>query len=188
MNDEALLAAVARGDRTAMRTLYDAFGSRALITAQRILRNDADAADTVQETFVELWKRAADFDAARGNVRAWIVTIARTRAISRLRKMRTANHAERASSDPSTGSSPEEAPSPAAMTEARRTRDRLSEALALLPQPQREVVEIAYFEGLSQRETAARLEAPLGTIKTRIRLAMEKLAQLLVDEAREESS
>lgn len=167
----------------AMRALYDAFGSRALMTARRILKNDADAADIVQETFVELWRRAADFDATRGSVRAWVVTIARTRAISRLRKLRL----RQASPDPDPASKSEPS-SPAAIVEGRQTLDRLSEALAQLPEAQREVVEIAYFEGLSQRETAARLDLPIGTIKSRTRLAMEKLAQSLLDEAKERSS
>ena len=175
-SQEPLLVRVSEGDAGALRALYDAHASRAMAVALRILSSRADAEEVVQETFVELWKRAAQFDSARGDGLSWILTIARTRAIDRLRARNTATRiALVASAQPvaPAGAVPLE------LVEQRQDRERVAEALSGLPAEQRGALELAYYEGLTHREIAERTQTPLGTVKTRLRLALEKLAHLL---------
>lgn len=142
----------------ALRVLYDEHVGRAMAIAMRVLRNQPEAEDVVQEAFLEIWRRAEQFDDQRGGVAAWVVTIARSRAIDRLRATGTTSRAVEAASG------------------------------ALIPTPeilpceqveQRQAIALAYFEGLSQSEIAAKTGNPLGTVKMRIKLAMAKLAKLL---------
>ena len=163
--DRALLARVAKGDMAALRILYDEHSGRAMAIAMRILRNEPEAEDVVQETFLEVWRRAEQFDEQRGGVPAWVVTIARSRAIDRLRSSGTTSRA------------PETLPSEA--VEQRRDEMRVAAALEQLPPEQRQAITLAYFEGLSQSEIAARTGTPLGTVKMRVKLAMGKLTKLL---------
>ena len=144
--------------------------------ALRVLKDRTEAEDVVQETFLEIWKRAAEFDANRGGADAWIVTIARSRAIDRLRSRDSAARAATASATPAP--LPRAAP-PLELAEERQNRERIAAALATLPSEQRAAIELAYFEGLTQREISERTGDPLGTVKTRVRLAIEKLAAIL---------
>ncbi len=173
-----LLAAVAGavgmrlGD---LRALYDACSGRVMAVALHMLRDRAEAEDVVQETFLELWRRAAEYDPSRGGREAWAVLIARSRALDRLRARGSAARAvERAAADP-----PEPVPVPVELAEGLERDARVRRALAALPAEQRQAIELAFFGGLSQGEIAARTGAPLGTVKTRVRLAMEKLAAQL---------
>jgi RNA polymerase sigma-70 factor (ECF subfamily) len=180
--DRELLARVARGDVTALRALYDQHASRAITIAFRILRNREEAEDIVQETFLEVWRRSAQFDPGRGGAVAWVVTIARSRAIDRLRARTIAGRTIASASEDADGLLPTPAPSPAAETERRRDERRVAAALSALPPAQRRTIELAYFEGLSQSEIATKTASPLGTVKMRVKLAMSKLAELLGDE------
>jgi RNA polymerase sigma-70 factor (ECF subfamily) len=177
--DEALLRRVAAGDARALRRLYDRCAPTALALALRILRNRAEAEDTLQDAFLEAWKRAKSFDPRRGSATAWVMTIARSRALDRLRARgsvdRTAQAVAREQALP--------LPLPIESAEQRQERDRLQRALSALPPEQRAVLELAYFEGLTQSEIAARTGDPLGTVKTRCRLALDKLAGLLEEGA-----
>jgi len=169
---------VAAGDVAALRALYDEHAARAIAIAMRILRNVEEAEDVVQDTFLEVWRRSAQFDDARGTAVAWIVTIARSRAIDRLRATQTAGRALDgvvANEDVMRTA----LPSPVDRMEERREGTRVATALAALPALQRETIELAYFEGLSQSEIAAKTGTPLGTVKMRVKLAMSKLAGLL---------
>ena len=169
---------VAVGDVAALRALYDEHAPRAIAIAMRILRNVEEAEDVVQDTFLEVWRRSAQFDDARGTAVAWIVTIARSRAIDRLRATQTAGRALDgvvANEDVMRTA----LPSPVDRMEERREGTRVATALAALPALQRETIELAYFEGLSQSEIAAKTGTPLGTVKMRVKLAMSKLAGLL---------
>jgi len=162
---------VARGDKDALRVLYVAFGRRVRAVAQRVLGDAAEAEDVAQEAFAEAWRRAGEYDAKRGSVAAWILTIARSRAINRLNSLRSAARKVSAAAH--------ERDQAVAPDEGHLHRDRLGGALATLPDEQRAAIELAYFEGLSQSEIATHTGEPLGTIKTRIRLGMEKLGALL---------
>jgi RNA polymerase sigma-70 factor, ECF subfamily len=169
---------VALGSSEAMRTLYARCAGRAWAVTLRILGSRPDAEEVLQETLLEVWRRAREFDPSRGGVETWVVTIARTRAIDRKRAMGTvARISEDVASQPPPMNAPSVDPSEAAAL--RQDQARVAAALRELPPEQRVVVELAYFEGLSQREIADRTGDPLGTVKTRARLALEKLAALL---------
>jgi RNA polymerase sigma-70 factor (ECF subfamily) len=172
--DVALVSRTARGDRQALRGLYERHAARAMALALRVLQRASEAEDVVQETFFEVWRRAPEFDPARGSPLAWIFTICRTRAIDHLRsRLAGARVLGQREADPLVSGSPAES------AEQRQTRERIDAALTQLPAEQRRVLELAYFEGLSQSEIASRTGEPLGTVKTRVRLGMEKLAGLL---------
>jgi RNA polymerase sigma-70 factor (ECF subfamily) len=181
--DRELLARVARGDVAALRAIYDQHASRAITIAYRILRNREEAEDIVQETFLEVWRRAEQFDPGRGGAVAWVVTIARSRAIDRLRARTIAGRTIASASEDADGLLPTPPPSPAVETERRRDERRVAAALGALPAAQRRTIELAYFEGLSQSEIAVKTASPLGTVKMRVKLAMAKLAELLGDES-----
>lgn len=175
-DDDRLLARVADGDAAALRLLYDRYADRVYGAARRLLDSQSDAEEVVQETFVELWNRAAMFDRQRGAAAAWILTMGRNRAIDLVRRrgVRAKVAEELGRLAPATI-----AAEPEAQLSAARDRARIALALAALPPEQRAVVELAYFDGLSQSEIAARTGEPLGTIKGRARLALEKLAAQL---------
>jgi len=179
--DRQLLARVSKGDVEALRTIYERHAPRAVAIAYRILRDRGEAEDVVQETFLELWRRSSQFDPDRGGAIAWVVTIARSRAIDRLRATGTAGRTI-ASASASEGLVPLALPLPSDETEQRRNVARVATALSALPDAQRETIELAYFEGLSQSEIAERTGTPLGTVKMRVKLAMAKLAALLKEE------
>jgi RNA polymerase sigma-70 factor, ECF subfamily len=182
-HDRELLARVAQGDVAALRVLYDQHASRAVTIAFRILRNREEAEDIVQETFLEVWRRAAQFDPGRGGAVAWVVTIARSRAIDRLRARSIAGRTIASAAEEAEAMSPMPPPSPVAEVERRRDERRVAAALGALPPAQRRTIELAYFEGLSQSEIAAKTASPLGTVKMRVKLAMAKLAELLGDQS-----
>jgi len=178
--DEALLRRVMAGDARALRQLYDRCAPVALAVAQRILRSREEAEDVLQETFLEAWRSAERFDARRGTAAAWLIAIARSRALDRIRARGSSERAAQALAR-------EDAtpvPLPIEPAEARQDRERIQAALASLPPEQRTVLELAYFEGLTQSEIAARTGDALGTIKTRCRLALQKLAGALAEGGR----
>jgi RNA polymerase sigma-70 factor (ECF subfamily) len=180
--DRELLTRVAHGDVAALREIYEQHAPRAMAIAFRILRRVEEAEDIVQETFLEIWRRAPQFDPDRGGAVAWVVTIARSRAIDRLRASATVDRTiEGASTSPDL-LSPVELPSPTTEVERRREQKRVAHALAALPPEQRKTIELAYFEGLSQSEIASRTSSPLGTVKMRVKLALTKLSLLLKEE------
>jgi RNA polymerase sigma-70 factor (ECF subfamily) len=158
--DAKLMRDMQAGDRGALETLYDHYAPLLLGLAMRILRDRADAEDALQEAWVQVWKRCGSYQASRGSVAAWLVTIARTRALDRYRS-RVAR--QRAETGPPVAA---DAGDPTAHGGAiGHLNARLAGALAALDPRHRRVIEIAYFEGLSQREIAERLEVPLGTVK-----------------------
>jgi RNA polymerase sigma-70 factor, ECF subfamily len=179
--DRELLGRVADGDVSALRVLYDEQAPRALAVARRILRNAEEAEDVVQETFLELWRRASQFDGRKGGAVGWVITIARSRAIDRLRAAGTAGRAIEGA-ETAVDTHPTVPLSPAEHTERRSTESRVADALAALPKEQRQAIELAYFDGLSQTEIATKTGSPLGTVKMRVKLAIGKLANILKDD------
>ena len=168
-----LLARIARGDHGAFGEFYDTYASLAFGLIRRILRDREAAEEVLQEVFWQIWRDAATFDPQRGGPEAWLVMRAKTRAIDRLRSMRRRDRTFVAPVDESVARSSEEpAENPAVAAE---DRTLVQTALAQLPEPQRRVIELAFFDGLTQSEIATRLGEPLGTVKTRARLGLERL-------------
>lgn len=178
--DLELIAAIARGDRAAYATLYDRYAARLFGLALRVTTDRAEAEDVVAEAFAKCWRDASSFDATRGSVTAWLATITRSRAIdavrSRTRRLKLVDAAAEAPDPVAMGTTPVATD---AAVEADERTVRIRAAMAELPAAQREVLELAYFGGLSQAEIAARVEAPLGTVKTRARLALARLREAL---------
>ena len=164
---EALVRRLSAGDHQALGEFYDRYAGLVNALALRILRDAADAEDVVQEVFVQVWRQASRFDPSRGAPEAWLCTVARTRALDRLRRRVTRRE------EPS-----ESAP---VSTVAPKTEEGMAvrKALEGLSADQRRALELAYYEGLTQSEIAKRLGEPLGTIKTRIRTAMIRLREAL---------
>jgi len=169
------IAGIVRGERAALRALYDEFAGRTLAIASRVLGSAAEAEEVVQETFLEIWRRAPEYEKERGAPGAWITALARSRAIDRLRARQRSERATQALA----GEPRAPADAPALSAERWQERERVRTALKTLPDEQRRAIELAYFQGLTQAEISTIEREPLGTIKTRIRLAMDKLAAML---------
>jgi RNA polymerase sigma-70 factor (ECF subfamily) len=167
-----LLAAIARGDRDAFARFYDLHAGLVHTFALRILREREEAEEVVQDVFVQVWRQAGGYSAERGTPEAWLITLTRSRGIDKLRSRRRHDEMVRPADNPDRLPEPTVPESAAGPAEARAT---LGEALVDLPAAQRRVLELAYFEGLTQSEIAARLGEPLGTVKTRIRGGLERL-------------
>jgi RNA polymerase sigma-70 factor, ECF subfamily len=178
----SLLPAVAQGDLAAFETLYDRHSSTLYALLLRILANPEDAQEVLQETFVKAWTNARMFDSLRGSEVAWLISIARSRGIDKLRSRKIRVDRENdAGREISIHSSFVERTTGADDAIRSQEKGAVHGALAELPEPQRKALELAYFEGLSQSEIAERLQEPLGTIKTRMQLGMKKLRERLRD-------
>jgi RNA polymerase sigma-70 factor (ECF subfamily) len=172
-SDNELLRAVARGDETALAQVYDRYRLILFGLIVRILHSREEAEDVLQEVFLQVWRRAKDFDEARGRAFTWLVTVARSRALDRLRSLGArARLAEAAPPIEYIGDA-------AADVFQSEQAEVIRRALAQIPVDQRQALFLGYFEGLTQSEIAARLGAPLGTVKTRMRTGMTKLRELL---------
>jgi RNA polymerase sigma-70 factor (ECF subfamily) len=174
-SDTELLHAVARGDESALAALYDRYNSILLGLLLRILHSRTEAEDVLQEVFIQIWQRAANFDEARGRGFTWMVTLARSRAIDRLRALQSRQRAD----DTAMQNAPEQLGDASDDAYYAEQREIVRAALAEIPEEQRRALLLAYFEGLTQSEIAARLGQPLGTVKTRMRSGMTKLRELL---------
>jgi len=176
-NDEELMVLVARGDVGALETVYDRYSRVAYSLALRILRDRGAAEEVVQDAFTSVWRSAGDYDPGRGSLYAWLIRTVRNRAIDELRRLEVpgrAPHAVRRAAPPELLNgiaAPEVAPG------GPELRVAVAEALKGLPEDQRIVIELAYFEGYSQREISENIGVPLGTVKTRTRLALAKLRE-----------
>lgn len=180
IESSSLLSAIALGDLDAFEHLYDRHSSTLYALLLRILTNPDDAQEVLQETFVKAWTNAKMFDSERGSDVAWLISIARSRGIDRLRSRRVRGDREdEAGREVSVNAGFMENGTGDVDAIKAEERRAVRGALAELPEPQRTALALAYFEGLSQSEIAARLSEPLGTIKTRIQLGMKKLRELL---------
>jgi RNA polymerase sigma-70 factor, ECF subfamily len=171
--DVALLERIAARDQRALAELYDRHSRLIFGLILRILRFRADAEEVLQEVFVQAWTRTDTYNASLGSPAGWLIGIARNRAIDRLRtnavRTRTAEQAPQ----------PPSVTTPEAHAAAGERRRDVAQALATLPPEQRELIEHAYFEGLTQSELAERFKLPLGTVKTRVRTGLLSLRGLL---------
>ncbi len=180
LSDESLIARVAAGDTRAMEYLYTRYARVVYGLALKILANAELAEDVVQETFWRVWNRAATFQVGSGAFAAWLFGIARNLCIDELRRQQARPSAPGAGSDAlALDAIPDPQASMDEVTWEAERRRLITSALSELPADQRQVIELAYFGGLSQREIADRLNNPLGTVKTRVRLALQKLKTLL---------
>jgi RNA polymerase sigma-70 factor (ECF subfamily) len=171
-----LVARVGGGDQAAFEQLYEQSSPLLFILVSRIVGNEGEAADLLQEVYLEVWRKASNYDHARGTPMAWLVTLARSRAIDRVRALGSRGKGVTASLDDTPASDLIASNTDAMEISAASERQALVwAALKTLPLVQRQAIELAYYEGLTHVEISGRLNVPLGTIKTRIRLAMEKL-------------
>ena len=183
MSDVALLRQVADRQPAALETLYGRYASTLLALGKRILGSVSDAEEILQEVFLHVWNNATRYDAGRSSVSTWLVLIARSRAIDRLRtrKVVERTHETAIQENPVEHASPEGAEA----VFVHERRERVRSEMDKLPPEQRQVLELAFYEGLSQSEIAAKADLPLGTVKTRTLLAMKKLRGALRDEIRQ---
>lgn len=173
--DAELIRRVADRDRRAFGELYARHATAMGATARRVCRRPELAEDATQEAFLSLWRDAGGFSPRAGAPTAWVHTIVHNRSIDVLRRVLAAERRTE-HDDLELLLLPSPAPSSHDAARARECEARLADAVAALPDAQREAIELAYYDGLSQREIAERLELPLGTVKGRVRLALQRLA------------
>ena len=171
---------MARSDEAALAALYDRYRLILFGLLVRILNSREEAEDVLQEVFLQVWRRAGDFDEERGRPFTWLVTLARSRAIDRLRVLASRQRLADSAAQEVAG----EASDAVADTLHAEQREIVARALATLPEEQRRTLKLAYFEGLTQSEIATKLGTPLGTVKTRMRTGMMKLRELLGEQMR----
>jgi RNA polymerase sigma factor (sigma-70 family) len=175
LSDHGLLALVGRGDREAFARLYDLYGAAAYSLAVRIVRDRELAADVVQNVFLAVWTGATQFDPGRGQPSTWIMTMTHHKSVDMVRR----EQRRRTEQLDAAGEEPAEGPSVEERAWRGVARGHVRAALARLPDPHREVIELAYFAGYSQSELADRLAVPLGTVKSRTFAAMRALREEL---------
>lgn len=180
LSDEALVARMAEQDQEALSALFDRYRGVVFSLALRILKERAEAEEVLTEVFFQAWSGAVGFDALRGTVAAWLVTLCRSRAIDRLRaKGRRDSGLGLIAQQQSKAVSPAVGRESEAAAEIQMRRTRIQAALDTLTPEQRGALELAYYGGLSHSEIAAKLGEPLGTIKTRIRQGLLMLRESL---------
>lgn len=173
--DAELVARLARGDRAALGELYDKYATFLLSLAMRVVKERREAEDLLHDVFLEAWKTAVDFDPTRGRVRTWLAIRMRSRALDRQKSARVSRHGgddsvlDRVAAEGSADAGPDQ----------RKVRAAVDELSA----DQRQVVELAYFEGLSCSEIATQTSTPIGTVKSRMAAAMNKLRAALALES-----
>jgi RNA polymerase sigma-70 factor (ECF subfamily) len=182
ISDRALADRLAHRDEGALGLLYDRYGDMVYAVALRILGNSGEAEEIRQDVFVQAWEQGARYDQSRGSLGAWLGTMTRSRALSRLR-LRGAAAPGREDEAPEARAAEQRdlTPGPAEAALGAELSRTVKRALGELPFLQRAAIEMAFFEGLTHAEIAARLEEPLGTVKTRIRRGMLKLRDVLRD-------
>ena len=184
--DLELVRRMQAGDERALGAFYDRWFPVVSGVIARILRSDGDVEDVIEETFWQAWRQADRFVEGRGSVQTWLLTIARSRALDRLRAAKRRREesldepgALDAASPTIEDAPPSSANDPSLAVEHAERRRMVLAALADLPGEQRQALELGYFGGLSQTEIAEQTGQPLGTVKTRMRLAMQKLRERL---------
>ena len=172
-----LIALTAQGDQAALATLYDRTSPLVFGLVLKILNNREEAEEVTLDVYTQVWRQAHTYDQARGAPGAWLMTLARTRAIDRFRA--TAVEHRRIESLDAVALLASDGDTPEQDVEGQERRRYVRQALAILSEEQRQAIALAYFYGLSQSEIAEKLQLPLGTVKTRIRLGMIKLREAL---------
>ncbi len=176
-DDLSAVALMARQEASGLEALYDRYSTAVYSLALRIVRDTSDAEDVAQEVFAQAWTQAARYDTARGAVPAWLLMMARSRALDRLRRRRAA--LKPGPADDALADIPDPAPSVETTAAADEQARTARAAVAGLPASERAALELAYFEGLTHVEIAARTATPLGTVKTRIRMALRRVRETM---------
>jgi RNA polymerase sigma-70 factor, ECF subfamily len=180
LDDEELMQRLVYRDLTAYRTLYGRYSNLVYSAALRIVRDAHIAEDMVQEVFLRLWRKPDSYTPARGKFSTWLTSVTRNRAVDGVRSRNRRYRHETASPEEQEREIPgSELDDPALTAELADQRRLILSAMSQLPAEQRQTIELAYFGGLTQQEIAERLHQPLGTVKTRIRLGMQKLRTAL---------
>ena len=177
-SDEALAARVSKGEEDALRALHQRYAALVYTVAARFV-DAAAAEEVVQDVFVALWKKGETFDPARGAFKSWLVQIVRRRAINEIRRARSRG-AERAEGDEALAKLPDDTMQADEAQWLAHRRQVLRAAVDALPAPQRQAVSLAFFDELTHEQIASVMGAPIGTTKTRIRLALKRLAPVLL--------
>ena len=171
-----LISKIAKGCESALRKLYDSTISQVYGLAYKILSNNPDADEVALDVFKQIWKKALDYEPERGTPSAWLITMTRSRAIDRIRsdtKRRTTN-------EPLMGDALDNTPLADETADVREKRELIDKALSELTPKQRQSIELAYFNGLSQSEISQRMNEPLGTVKSWMRTGMIRLREILI--------
>lgn len=176
-DDYALMSGIAAGQTACLGRLYDRYAPTVLALCTRVLHNRTEAEDVLQEVFSEVWFRASRFGAERGSPRSYLLMLARSRAIDRLRSLRSARPP--AGSTATSAGDPPDHHSPASDAVANEQKQAIVAALAQLPREQKEAMEHWYYEGLSHSQIAKKLDRPLGTVKSHLRQGLIRLRDLL---------
>ena len=189
LDDEELMQRLAYRDLVAFRALYDRYGNLVYSAALRVVRDAQIAEDMVQEIFLRIWRKPESYVAQRGRFVTWLTSVTRNRAVDEVRSRGRRLRHETASPEEQERELPaSEQDDPALTAELSDQRRLILAALKQIPSEQREIIELAYFGGLTQQEIADLLSQPLGTVKTRIRLGMQKLRAALTPELKWEQN
>ncbi len=179
VTDETLMAMIQRRESEAIGILHDRYARLLKALIMKVLHNDAESDDLLQEVYLEIWDRAAGYSQEKGKALSWIVTLARRRAIDRLRKREAYCRMEDRLLVETQRNPRDSVAHVEEDVEHSEMREHLQRVLGQLPPAQRQAIEMAYYKGMSQRDIAAATGIPLGTIKTRLELGMKKLAEAL---------
>jgi RNA polymerase sigma-70 factor (ECF subfamily) len=187
LGDEELMQRLHHRDTRAFEAIFDRYGDLVYSTALRVLRDPHLAEDVSQEIFVRLWRKPESYVAERGRFLTWLISVTRNRAVDEVRSRGRRQRHETASPEEQERELPaSDSIDPALNAQLAEQARIVRAALAELPPEQREIIELAYFGGLTQQEISDRLDQPLGTVKTRIRLGMQKLRAALAPQIRSE--
>ena len=187
LGDEELMQRLHHQDQRAFEAIFDRYGDLVYSTALRVLRDTQLAEDVSQEIFVRLWRKPQSYVAERGRFLTWLISVTRNRAVDEVRSRGRRQRHETASPEEQERELPaSDSIDPALNAQLAEQARIVRAALAELPPEQREIIELAYFGGLTQQEISDRLDQPLGTVKTRIRLGMQKLRAALAPQIRSE--
>ena len=181
LEDLELLAKISEQDRQALAALYDRYGRRVFALAVRMLNDPVGAEEVTQDVFMSVWRRGASYTSKKGKFSTWLFSIAHNRTIDELRKRRRDRSRENADIDDHLNvQSSDISPADAAVAQSEYAKIRA--AMEKLPEEQKNVIELSYFNGLTQTEISTKTGQPLGTVKTRMRLALKKLRTALSTE------
>jgi RNA polymerase sigma-70 factor (ECF subfamily) len=181
-DDEVLVRLIAQAQSEALGELYDRYSRLVFSLALRAVGNQGIAEEVTQDTFLRIWERASTYRSDQGKVVTWMLSITRNRSIDILRYQKVRPDAHSISWDENPFFDPAGTDNVEGEAESRQQRHRVRQALLQLPEEQRAALALAYFKGYTQEQIAVSLGEPLGTVKTRIRLAMQKLRQLLKED------